>query len=302
MRLLKWFGIVLSGLALILVVAIAVLYFLAERNLNRTHTLAFTPVEIPADAEAVARGKHIVHAVASCVSCHGPALEGQVFIDGMPIGVVVASNLTTGAGGVGSVYEDQDWVAALRYGVGADGKALLPMMPSDSYHALSDEDLGAVIAYLQSLPPVDSEAPLTALAFTGKIIMGVLSQGDFPANYLSTSDPSTATTPTGATIEHGTYLVSVGSCRHCHGDALSGGQVDPESLPGPNLTPGGDLGEWAEADFINAIRTGLRPNGSQINPFMPWPHYRDMTDDELTSIWLYLHALEPAESTMPSGM
>lgn len=297
-RLLKWLGIALGTILIILIAAVAILSFLGNRNLNQTQTGSEVALTVPTDEASIERGKHIVHALAACTSCHGANLEGEVFIDGMPIGVVVASNLTTGAGGVGSTYTDETWIQALRYGVGADGKALLPMMPSDSYHALSDADLGATIAYIKSVPPVDNQLPETALAFPGKIIMGVLAQGDFWVNKVAEADAPSASKPSGATIEHGEYLVSVGSCRHCHGGELNGGQVDPEALPGPNLTPRGHLGEWAQEDFVNAFRTGLRPDGSPIDPFMPWPKYSGMTDEEIEAIWLYLESLEPLDSAI----
>ena len=60
-------------------------------------------------------------------------------------------NLTSGAGGVGATNTDEDWVRAIRHGVGHDGRALW-VMPSLSFSRLSDEDLGALIAYLESRP------------------------------------------------------------------------------------------------------------------------------------------------------
>lgn len=298
-RIFKWIGFVFGGLIVLLLVAVAVLGFLANRNLNRIHTHNAPTLTVPSDAAALERGKHLVHAVATCTSCHGPELAGEVFIDGMPMGVVVAGNLTAGNGGIGAMYTDQDWVNALRYGVGADGTALLPMMPSDSFHTLSDDDLGAVVAYLKSLPPIDSDLPATALAFPGSIIMGVLAQGDLPANYLPESAEHLTTAPSGTNSEQGAYLVAVGSCSHCHGDALNGGQVDPGAPIGPNLTPGGALAEWTEEDFVYAMRTGIRPDGSPIDPFMPWSSFGQMTDAELESIWLYLQSLEPLEDAFP---
>ena len=36
-----------------------------------------------------------------------------------------------------------------------------------------------------------------------------------------------------------------------------------------NLTPGGPLARWTEADFVRALRTGRRPDGTAIRPPMP---------------------------------
>jgi hypothetical protein len=52
---------------------------------------------------------------------------------------------------------------------------------------------------------------------------------------------------------------------------------------------------WSEEDFVNAMRTGIRPDGRVVVPFMPWDKYRYMTDEELQAIWLYLHDLPALE-------
>ena len=59
-----------------------------------------------------------------------------------------------------------------------------------------------------------------------------------------------------------------------------------------NLTPGGDLGKWTEADFIQALRTGETPEGRRLdNEKMPWRSIGQLTDDELGALWLYLQSL-----------
>jgi hypothetical protein len=51
------------------------------------------------------------------------------------------------------------------------------------------------------------------------------------------------------------------------------------------------LSGWSLSDFIGAMRNGVNPQGHAIDPkFMPWLGYRNMTDAELESIWLYLRA------------
>src|SRR5690606_19317730 len=48
----------------------------------------------------------------------------------------------------------EDWVRSIRYGVGMDGKGHA-IMPAQEYYWMSDRELGSVIAYVQSLPPVN---------------------------------------------------------------------------------------------------------------------------------------------------
>jgi cytochrome c553 len=82
----------------------------------------------------------------------------------------------------------------------------------------------------------------------------------------------------------------VGGCTTCHGPDLKGGLHEgPPDVPNSaDLTPAGPLGSWSEADFRKALREGSRPDGSTINPFMPWRLTRLMTDDEIRAVWTYL--------------
>ncbi|NIW44030.1 MAG: hypothetical protein GWN30_04445, partial [Gammaproteobacteria bacterium] len=65
-----------------------------------------------------------------------------------------------------------------------------------------------------------------------------------------------------------------------------------------NLTPGGELKGWSEADFINTIRTGVTVDGRTLNEVMPWRYIGQMTDEELQAIWLYLQSIPPLEQNL----
>jgi hypothetical protein len=61
-----------------------------------------------------------------------------------------------------------------------------------------------------------------------------------------------------------------------------------------NLTPDRETGiggRYTEAAFIKTIRTGVKPEGEQLAPPMPWPVYRNMTDEDLKSMYAYLTTL-----------
>ena len=51
------------------------------------------------------------------------------------------------------------------------------------------------------------------------------------------------------------------------------------------------LGRWSKADFYRAIREGRKPDGSALNPFMPWQTLRQLNDTELDALWVYLRTL-----------
>jgi cytochrome c553 len=302
-KVLKWIGIVLGSLVALLVVAAAVLYILGSARINKTYAIQPAAIAIPTDDAAIARGQHLVEALTFCKGCHGEQLEGDVFDDEPMIATFYAPNLTSGQGGVGAYYSDADYIKAIRHGVDPQGRGLM-IMHSDVYHNLSQQDLGAIIAYIKSVPPVDNELPKPKIKPLGKILvaLGVFDSEALPlipAERIDHSAPFAEMPPQGATAEYGGYLVSITLCHMCHGPELAGGPpLDTGMLPGPNLTPGGKLSSWSEADFVQTLRTGVTPQGSKLNPdFMPWKQYANMTDEELKSLWLYLQSLPAVSST-----
>jgi len=39
------------------------------------------------------------------------------------------------------------------------------------------------------------------------------------------------------------------------------------------------------------MRTGITPNGRQLSDEMPWKYFGQMTNDELSAVWMYLQSL-----------
>lgn len=273
-------------------------YGISAARLARTYDVAPAAVAIPHDSSAVERGRHIAFAIAKCVDCHGRDLGGQVLIDDLAFGRVRAGNLTRGAGGVGSAYSDEDFVRAIRHGIRPDGRSLL-LMPANEYYHLSDADLGAVIAFIRSVPPVDRELPANRVGPLARLLdlagrLDVL----LAAATVDHDAPRPAPVPPGPTAAYGAYLAVVGGCKGCHGAGLSGGRIPgtpPDFPAATNLTPAG-IGAWTEADFFTAMRNGRRPDGSALDPRMPWPLTALMGDDELRALWLYLRSVPPRET------
>ena len=292
---LKWIGIIVGVLIVLLVVLVGGLYFTGSSRLANAAEVQVTMIDIPTDEEAIARGQHIADTISVCSECHESDLRGKVFINEAPIGLIAAPNLTAGKGGIGADYTDEDWIRAIRHGIGGDGRTL-GAMPSNAFAHMSDEDLGALIAYLKRVPPVDNELPARDIMFPGTIILGVLGYADLPVSLIDHDAAQNVSAPeAGVTAEYGEYLTHIGGCLDCHGAKLAGRPADAEGPPpGPNLTPAGNPGNWSEEDFINTIRSGKTPEGVNLNPEeMPWPWYANMTDEELQAIWLRLQSLEP---------
>lgn len=99
-------------------------------------------------------------------------------------------------------------------------------------------------------------------------------------------------------LERGTYLVEgPAACGNCHTpvgatgpvmDMMLGGRVveqsDAFTAVAANITPGGRVADWSDAELIRAIREGIRPDGSVIGPPMPMGLYRGLSDDDVASI------------------
>lgn len=294
--LLRLLGIAIAVLLMLTGVAAAYVWWTSERGLNRVFTVPAPSVSlvVPTDAASIERGRHLFQTVSACVLCHDADGGGKLYEDAGPIGVIAGPNLTRGRGGVGAQLTDADWDRAIRHGVKPDGRSML-VMPSEVFANLSDEDTGALIAYIKQLPAVDREVPPAKLRWFGRVLFAAGRMNIQVAP--KTTDRHRVPMGREGTTEQGRYLANVSGCHGCHGYGLSGGKVagPPNLPPASNLTPGGMVG-WEEADFVRAIRTGQRPDGSRVNDFMPWRSYQQMTDGELHALWLYLRSV-PARAT-----
>lgn len=296
-RVLKWVGIALAGLVGLLVLASVVLYIVGSNRLNKTYEIHLETIAIPTGEAAIARGQHLVETLTFCRGCHGDELEGKAFIDEPMMASVYAPNLTSGQGGVGATYTDADYVGAIRHGVNQEGRGLM-IMHSDTFHNLSEEDLGAVIAYVKSVPPVDKAIPDRRLLPLGRIFvaLGFFDSEAIPlisAEVIDHGAPFAARPEVGATAEYGQYLISITLCAMCHGSELRGGPPLEEGMPaGPGIVAYGAPGGWSEEQFVTTIRTGVTPSGKELDPeFMPWDIYANLTDDELAAIWQYIASI-----------
>ncbi len=279
-KILKWTTIALVVLIGLILLASVVLYSTGMEKLTRPFpNIPVEAVSIPTDSDAVARGKHIA-TIWACTKCHGANLSGTLIthdpIEGtFPIlGTIPASNLTSGKGGIAQSYANADWVRAIRHGVKPNGRVEIFMY---DYSAMSDRDLGDLIAYLKQIPPADSDDPEKNY---GPIIPIAPAIGIFTpvAELIDHGAPRVADPVPSATEEYGKYLSAL--CADCHGTSL----VAPLR------------GKWKQADFVRAVRTGVLPNGRQIGPAMPSSIYGETSDTELAALWLYLQNLPSSQA------
>ena len=286
-RWLRWIGRAVAGLVLLVVLAVAALYFVTSRQIQETYDFPDSPVRGAADSASLARGRHLAEAIGKCPECHGADMGGEQWVDEPAFGRLAGANLTTGLGGIRD-YSDADFERALRHGVGRDGRALI-FMPSEAFAPMSDGDLAALIGYLRTLPPVDRVLPGPKV---GPVARALYMGGNFPLLPVKLIDhgASRSTPVPGVTREYGEYLATIGGCRSCHGLALAG-DASPDA---PDITVG-RIGGWTEADFFRSLREGKRPDGSTLDPEkMPWVRSGLMTDDEMRAVWMYVRSVPAA--------
>lgn len=118
-------------------------------------------------------------------------------------------------------------------------------------------------------------------------------------------------------VERGKYLVNLGGCMDCHTPGyffgkpdmaryLGGSDVGFEipgvgAFYGPNLTPDNEtgLGKWTEEQIITAFTTGVRPDGRQLVPIMPWMALAGLTKEDQQAIAAYLKSIPAVNNKVP---
>lgn len=290
-RILKWTGIVLGSLVVLLLLGIGGLYVSATSPLRETYQFEPEALAIPEpDSVILARGAHVAK-VRSCMGCHGEDLAGEVMMEGALLGTLTSANLTSGRGGIGGRYTVSDWVRAIRHGINPDGEPLL-IMPSAEFAQLGRDDLAALIAYLQQVPAVDSDLPKKRVGVLLPVAATVAKVPLTSAHLIDHTVAIPFNPEEAVTAEYGAYVAV--TCQGCHGDDYTGrNQLGTLSS---NLTR---LQHYTEADFIAAVREGVRPTGDSL--LVDMPRWTSLTDTEVKAVWAFLQTLEPVGESVVSA-
>jgi mono/diheme cytochrome c family protein len=310
---------IVGALVVILVLVVAGAYTWATVATNRklariyqVHSVDF-PIPVPlSDADAAAvpeaerpqialsraieRGRHLVQSRYACMECHGQNFGGGTMIDAFPVGTILGPNITTGRGGRTANYSAADWDRIVRHGILPDGRP--SAMPSEEFQRMSDQELSDVVAYIQSVPPVDNEVARPTFGPLGRFLVAT---GQLPlaADRIAEHNAPHAVSPpaAAATADFGRHLTA--TCMGCHRENLAGGPIiggDPAWPPARNLTSHAEgLGGWTYEQFAVAMKDGTRPDGTPLQPPMTLvlPYANRMTDTELQAIWTYLRSVPP---------
>lgn len=270
----KWIAFLIGGLLVLLLIALAVLYFLSERLIHRERTAVGAAVTIPADAQSLAEGERLAY-ITGCTGCHGEDLGGQVFFDGgLLLARMVAPNLTT-------VFRDasvEELERAVRRGIGVDGRTLVAM-PSGMYRNLSDEHLGQIFAWIRTVPVVERDHPrrwIGPLARVGLMAGELELDADVVAR-LGMGDPDPDLEGQQAL---GSYLAHI-ACTECHGHDLGG----TNNMPALAIAR-----TYTLEEFTHLMRTGEALGGRELDLMSNVARFRfrHFTDEEVRALYAYL--------------
>ena len=277
-------------------------------------------IKVAMTPERIARGKYIFN-LSDCDNCHSPHEEGKLYMpviesrrgsgrtfadDGEPISI---PNITPDhATGIGS-WSDGEKIRAIREGISKDGRALFPMMPYSLYRHMSDDDVESLVAYLNTLEPLKSDAKRLEVPF--------------PVSLLIKSEPQPVMQPVKTPdrsnpVLYGEYLVTIGTCEGCHTPfekgsfdmtkRLAGGRhfrFNEYDVVSANLTPDKDtgIGNWS-ADYFKERFYRFREYETKPFPvvnkeqftIMPWLSLAKLPPEDLEAIYAYLRSLRPVSN------
>ncbi len=287
-KILKVTGIVAGVIVVIAAGYYTKVYISTEKRMHTKYDVQVQAIHIDTDSAAISHGARLAN-VKGCTECHGADLGGKVFVDDPALGLLIATNLTKGKGGLPADYGAQDWVLALKHGLKRDRTPLL-FMPAHEFTWLSEQDMSAIVAYCANVPNVDRELPQNNLGPLAKILTDLGKLPLFPAEMIDHTRTLVKEVKAEISAEYGKYLAT--SCQGCHRENMKGGEPVAPGFPVvADISSSGLPGKWTDEQFINTLRTGVTPEGKVLKPEeMPWPMAKEFTDLELKALHLYLNS------------
>ncbi len=196
-------------------------YGSTEARLRARYDVRVAPLAASTAGDPIARGEHVVRALAKCSACHAEDLGGRVIAESPLLGRLSAPNLTAGPSAHRS---DEALIRALIHGVSAQGRPLV-LMPSHEIAQLSDADLAAVVAYLRTVPPVARQVPPLRVGPLYRLLLA-FHRVELSAERVDHSRArASAPAADPASAAYGEYLAKTGGCFGCHGASLAGGAI-----------------------------------------------------------------------------
>lgn len=258
------------------------------------------------DPDLVAKGERLFH-IGGCTNCHtakgGPPLAGGDPIVS-PFGTFFAPNITPDRdAGIGG-WSTEDFIRAMREGVSPEGDPYYPAFPYTSYTRMSDEDLTALKAYLDTAPPVPQRSREHDLGFPFDQRWGMhLWQWLFFEPERFVPDPAKD-----AVWNRGAYLAEgPGHCQECHtprtfygvrksDQAYAGATLGKEKVPDISGDPKDGLGQWGLGEVVTVLKIGMLPDGDFVGSEMAKivnNGTSKLPDEDIQAIATYIKSLPP---------
>lgn len=269
-------------------------------------------LQVAATPERLARGRQLAGLL--CAGCHQDGATGRFtgkrLADAPPeFGEIHAPNITGHRErGIGA-WSDGELAYLLRTGIRRDGRYTPPYMPKLP-HA-SDEDLASIVAFLRSddpwVAPADVASPASSPGFLVKLLCHVAWKPlPWPRERIVAPERSDR-------LAWGRYLADgLMDCYACHsadfakldplrpersGGYYGGGtrllDASGHEILSSNLTPDREtgIGSWSEAQFVQALKGGRRPDGTLLRyPMLP---YTGLSDEDAAAIFAHLRTVPP---------
>ncbi|MGB5581316.1 MAG: cytochrome c [Woeseia sp.] len=267
-------------------------YTLSERALRDVQLPPPFIMPSVVNKATVERGRHLAR-TRGCFGCHGQQLQGIDFSEEWQgMGTTVAPNLALFA----KQYDPAVLEAAIRHGIGHDGKALWSM-PSYNFKHLSDDDTVALIAFLQSAPVIEHELPTPRYSWS---LRWTIAHGAEPHMADLVAAMPELQLGEGDDPRHvrGEYFAMT-SCNECHGYDLRG-----QWEYGPGTPDLAIVAAYSLDDFRRLLHEGIAIGDRgdlRMMSAVARDRFAELSDEEIADLHAFLQTLAnvPAPANVP---
>lgn len=275
---LKWLGRAAVAIIALFAVALAVVYIVSEQRLRKTHDVPVSGFVIPDDSASIAAGQRLAQIRGCYGGCHGSEAQGELFVDSFLFGSVKSPDLTR----LVATLSPGELERVIRRGIRPNGEGVL-VMPSSTFFRLSDEDLGAILAFLGSLPRTDGPETSVRLGPLARVFVA-LGEVRTEVDRIDPDAPRPGPGDGSDPVRLGRYLAMT-TCMECHGPDLRGKAVAGFKTPSLAIAQAYGLDEFRR---LMADGTSLSGRELDVMPTVSSNRFSLFTESEVEAIHTFL--------------